>query len=190
MSLDGAELTLVRSAFQRVASVREVKMFGGTAFMVNGHMTVAVSPRGLLVRVGPDEHDEALKQPGTRAMEMRGRVMTGYIYVDPVPSDARIVQSWVQSVLFAWIYDRMFASSSSSIVAVVIKYAFLGAALSWSFTTLAVGAKNNMSSVPRFMLIETAFTIVQWLMVAPLSVLAFHAARRSTSSIADVTTSR
>ncbi len=99
MSPEGAELTLVRTAFRGVASVREVKMFGGTAFMVNGHMTVAVSPRGLLVRVGPDEHDKAVKQPGTRAMEMRGRVMTGYVYVDPPPTDARTVHSWVQSAL-------------------------------------------------------------------------------------------
>jgi TfoX/Sxy family transcriptional regulator of competence genes len=96
MSPEGAELTLVRTAFRGVASVREVKMFGGTAFLVNGHMTVAVSPRGLLVRVGPDEHDKAVKQPGTRAMEMRGRVMTGYVYVDPPPTDARTVHSWVR----------------------------------------------------------------------------------------------
>ena len=99
MSADGAELTLVRTAFRGVTSVREVKMFGGTAFMVNGHMTVAVSSRGLLLRVGPDEHDKALKQPGTRAMEMQGRVMTGYVYVHPVPTDARTVHSWVQSAL-------------------------------------------------------------------------------------------
>lgn len=70
----------------------------------------------------------------------------------------------VQAVLFAWIYDRMFASASSSAVVLALKYAILGAMLSWSFTTLAVGAKNVMSSVPRFVVIETAFTLVQWLM--------------------------
>jgi hypothetical protein len=99
MSSAGSELELVRAAFRDVASVREIKMFGGTAFLVRGHMTVAVSPRGLLVRVGPNEHDDALKRPGTRAMEMRGRVMTGYVYIDPAPNDARMVQSWVQSAL-------------------------------------------------------------------------------------------
>ena len=99
MSIDGAELARVRTAFKGVPSVREVKMFGGMAFMVNGHMTVAVSTRGLLVRVGRDEHDQALKQPGTRAMEMRGRVMMGYVYVHPVPTEARTVHSWVQSAL-------------------------------------------------------------------------------------------
>jgi len=80
----------------------------------------------------------------------------------------------VQSVLFVWIYDRMFAATSSSMPSSIVKYAILGALLSWSFTTLAVGAKNIMSSVPRFMIIETAFTIVQWLMVAPLTVLALR----------------
>jgi len=99
MNATDGELELLRAAFQGVASVRELKMFGGTAFLVRGHMTVAVSPRGLLVRVGPDEYDNALKKPGTRAMVMRGRLMTGYIYVDPVPSDPRVVRSWVQSAL-------------------------------------------------------------------------------------------
>lgn len=32
----------------------EKSMFGGLAFMVDGHMTVAVGERGLLVRVDPD----------------------------------------------------------------------------------------------------------------------------------------
>jgi hypothetical protein len=95
----------------------------------------------------------------------------------------------VQSVLFAWIYDRMFASTSSPTASLILKYAILGALLSWSFTTLAVGAKNIMNSVPRFMVIETAFTAVQWLMVAPLTVLAFRGLRRSASTISSITTS-
>ena len=89
----------------------------------------------------------------------------------------------VQSVLFAWLYDRMFATASSSRISSIVKYAVLGALLSWSFTTLAVGAKNIMSSVPRFMVIETAFTLVQWLMVAPLTVLALRGSRASPSMI-------
>lgn len=95
----------------------------------------------------------------------------------------------VQSVLFAWIYDRMFTTGSSSTALLVLKYAILGALLSWSFTTLAVGAKNIMSSVPRFMVIETAFTVAQWLMVAPLTVLAFRGVRDSTSLNPGVRTS-
>ena len=87
----------------------------------------------------------------------------------------------VQSVMFALIYERMFAPEDSSVTSSVLKYAILGALVSWSFTTLAIGAKNIMNSVPRFMVIETAFTVVQWVMVAPLTALAFRAARGRTS---------
>ncbi len=38
------------------------------------------------------------------------------------------------------------------------RYALFGAALSWSFTTLAVVAKNIMSSVGDYLAIESAFT--------------------------------
>jgi hypothetical protein len=43
MSSAVSEIVLVRTAFQGVASVREVKMFGGTAFMVNGRLRVCGS---------------------------------------------------------------------------------------------------------------------------------------------------
>ena len=95
----GEQLERLRIAFKGITSVREIKMFGGIAFLVNEHMTVALSPRGLLVRVGPDAHEDALANPGTRAMQMRGRVMTGYVYVDPAPNGARMIRSWVQRAL-------------------------------------------------------------------------------------------
>lgn len=79
----------------------------------------------------------------------------------------------IQSVIFAWIYDTSFAQRDDSFISRGAGYGVLGAVLSWSFTTLAVGAKNIMASVPDYLLIETAFTVVQWLMVAPLTVLAF-----------------
>jgi hypothetical protein len=56
--------------------------------------------------------------------------------------------------------------------------------LSWSFTTLAVAAKNVMASVPDYLLIETAFTLVQWTLVAPLTVLAFPQPRNATGATA------
>ena len=52
-------------------------------------------------------------------------------------------------------------------------YAVVGALLSWSFTTIAVAAKNVMTSVPDYLVIETAFTVVQWIIVGPLTALAF-----------------
>jgi TfoX/Sxy family transcriptional regulator of competence genes len=85
----------VRAALADVA-VREVKMFGGVGFMLNGNMLVATSKRGLLARVGKDAHAAALARPGARTMEMRGRVMQGYIFVDPSALSEASVASWLR----------------------------------------------------------------------------------------------
>jgi hypothetical protein len=79
----------------------------------------------------------------------------------------------IQGVIFAWIYVNAVAPRYGSFRSRALVYGAIGAVLSWSFTTIAVAAKNVMSSVPDYLLIETAFTLVQWIMVAPLTVLAF-----------------
>jgi hypothetical protein len=83
----------------------------------------------------------------------------------------------IQAVLFAWIYDKAFAPQPGGWLGRTLRYALAGGLLSWSFTTLAVAAKNLMASVPDYMLIETAFTAVQWIIVAPLTAIAFTARR-------------
>jgi hypothetical protein len=80
----------------------------------------------------------------------------------------------IQAAGFAWIYEKGFAQRGGSFWSQALAYAAFGAALSWTYTTLAVGAKNVMASVPGYLLIETGFTIAQWLMVGPLTVLAFR----------------
>jgi TfoX/Sxy family transcriptional regulator of competence genes len=62
--------------------VREQKMFGGLAFLVNGHMAVAASGEGgVLVGVDPADAATLLTKPHTRPMVMRGREMAGWIRV-------------------------------------------------------------------------------------------------------------
>jgi hypothetical protein len=87
----------------------------------------------------------------------------------------------IQAIAFAFIYERMFASREGGLLARASTYGALGAVLSWSFTTLAVAAKNVMSSVPDYLAIETAFTLVQWIMVAPLTAMAFGQTWRKSS---------
>jgi hypothetical protein len=77
----------------------------------------------------------------------------------------------IQAVLFAWIYDRSIAPRSPSAAWRAMTYAGFGALLSWSFTTIAVAAKNVMTSVSGYLLIESGFTLAQWIVVAPLTVL-------------------
>ncbi len=85
----------------------------------------------------------------------------------------------IQAVIFAWIYEQVFARRDGTLFSRALAYAALGAVLSWSFTTLAVAAKNVMASVPNYLLIETGFTLVQWLMVGPLTALACASTRAS-----------
>lgn len=80
----------------------------------------------------------------------------------------------VQAAIFAWIYGKAFAGAGGSVLSRTLRYGGVCAALSWSFTTLAVSAKHMMASVPDYLLIETAFTIAQWTLVAPLTVLSMQ----------------
>jgi hypothetical protein len=80
----------------------------------------------------------------------------------------------VQAAIFAWMYGKAFAGAGASVLSRTLRYGAVCAALSWSFTTLAVSAKHTMASVPDYLLIETAFTIAQWTLVAPLTVLSMQ----------------
>ena len=93
MSAESDLASRVRAALQGVEALREVKMFGGVGFLVNGNLVAAASKRGLLLRVGRERQDEALAQPGTRPMEMRGRRMEGYVYADPPPSSEDAIKA-------------------------------------------------------------------------------------------------
>ena len=86
----------VRNALLDAGAIREVKMFGGIGFMLNGNLLAGASKRGLLVRVGKDCRGDALTRSGARPMVMRGRTMEGYVYVDPPALDDVAVQAWIQ----------------------------------------------------------------------------------------------
>ena len=62
-------------------------MFGGVAFLVNGHMSVGVAKADLMVRVGPERHLDALNLPGARPMDFTGRPMKGFVFVGAAGSE-------------------------------------------------------------------------------------------------------
>jgi hypothetical protein len=84
----------------------------------------------------------------------------------------------IQAAVFAWFYEKAFAQRSGTLLSRALVYAAVGAVLSWSFTTIAVAAKNVMTSIPDYLVIETAFTVVQWIIVGPLTAFAFAGAAR------------
>jgi TfoX/Sxy family transcriptional regulator of competence genes len=85
----------VRGALAGTGAVREVKMFGGLCFTLNGNMVAGASKRGLLVRVGKDRHGAAVARPGAKPMEMKGQPVEGYVVIDPPPDDAQALRDWL-----------------------------------------------------------------------------------------------
>ena len=77
-----------------------------------------------------------------------------------------------QAIFFAWAYPRLFDTQHSRWLRSAWQFGTAFGVLAWSFTTLPVAAKYQMSSVPDFMLLETGFTAFQFLVVSPLIALA------------------
>ena len=90
----------------------------------------------------------------------------------------------LQGSIFAVAFLRLVDNPSS--LSGALRFAAAAALLSWTFTTLAVAAKHPMTSVSQFVLIETAFTAVQFALVGPLLALSVRASRprRSAPSLA------
>ena len=64
-------------------SVKEMRMFGGLAFMVNGHMCCGIVGENLVVRTGPQTFDKAISKPHTKPMDFTKKPMKGFVYVLP-----------------------------------------------------------------------------------------------------------
>jgi hypothetical protein len=86
----------------------------------------------------------------------------------------------LQGSIFALIYPRLMERPSA--LASGMRFAAGAALLSWTFTTLAVAAKHPMTSVSGFVVIETGFTLAQYLLVGPLLTLSARVATREASA--------
>jgi hypothetical protein len=87
----------VREALAPQPGVDEKAMFGGLAFLIGGHMAVAVSSKGgLMVRVPPDDTAALLKRAHVSPMMMAGRETRGWLRVDAAGvKTTRQLESWI-----------------------------------------------------------------------------------------------
>jgi TfoX/Sxy family transcriptional regulator of competence genes len=104
MAYDEALANRVRKLMSGESDVTEKKMFGGVALLLGGNMAVVVRGKGgLMIRVGPDQYETVLAEPGAAPAVMRGRPMVGWVTVDPETcTSATDVRRWVKrGVTFA-----------------------------------------------------------------------------------------
>jgi TfoX/Sxy family transcriptional regulator of competence genes len=83
MAYDEDLANRIREIVGTESGLSEKKMFGGLAFLINGHMAVSASGKGgLLLHVDHADSDELLAKPHAHPFERRGRAMQGWLRVD------------------------------------------------------------------------------------------------------------
>lgn len=96
MAYDESLVQRTREALAGRDDVVEKRMFGGLTFMVRGNMCCGVGKMGMMVRVGPDQYQEALAKPGASVMDFTGREMRGFVSVDPASvGEDKVLGDWV-----------------------------------------------------------------------------------------------
>jgi hypothetical protein len=93
------------------------------------------------------------------------------VYRERVIPPMGLASMIVQGGLFGWIYVTAIAPLGGGWLLHAAVYVLVGGGLSWSFAALASAAKNRMTSVQEFFAIESAFTLLQWVVVALITAL-------------------
>jgi TfoX N-terminal domain len=103
MAYDERLAERIRRVVPGDVSVRERKMFGGLAFMLDGHMACGVMGPDLMLRIGLGRSERALAEAHVRRMDFTGKPLKGFVYVAPegVGSEETL-RRWVeQAAAFA-----------------------------------------------------------------------------------------
>lgn len=93
----------IRRLLANLPNVTEKKMFGSVGFMVNGKLCLGVgdhADHNMMVRVGLERYEEALRRPGVVPAVMRGREQPGYVFlVNEALHTQKEVEYWVDLAL-------------------------------------------------------------------------------------------
>jgi TfoX/Sxy family transcriptional regulator of competence genes len=83
MAYDQQLAERIRRYFSDRTDIVEKQMFGGLAFVVDGHMCVGTTDSRLMARVGPKHYQKALQEMYTTIMDFTGKPLKGFVYVEP-----------------------------------------------------------------------------------------------------------
>lgn len=80
----------------------------------------------------------------------------------------------IQAGLYAWVYPKVFSTAHDAWLSSAVQFGAFFGVLAWSLAVLPAAAKYRMTSVSMFVALETAFTVVQYVVVSPLIALAWR----------------
>lgn len=86
----------LRMALQSRDGVVEKKMFGGYCWMLHGNMLCGAEVGRYMFRVGREQEAEALAQPGARPMDITGKPMKGFVWVDASATTGKALDAWIR----------------------------------------------------------------------------------------------
>ena len=95
MAYDESLAERIRELMLGEPELSERKMFGGLAFMLDGHMFCGIVGDELMLRLGADGAERALEQAHVRPMDFTGRPMTGMVFVAPEGLRGGALQRWL-----------------------------------------------------------------------------------------------
>ena len=96
MSASTPLIERVRAGLADRADVVEKRMVGGRSFVVSGHLCLGVSGDALMVRVGPEAYEQALREPGVRPLTLGAKHPLGYVLIDPPAIESgAVLARWI-----------------------------------------------------------------------------------------------
>jgi hypothetical protein len=97
MAFDETLAARIRDVLARRKNVEEKKMFGCICFFINGNALAGVWKDRLIARLGPDEGEEAMREPHVRAFDITRRPMRNWVAVEPegIEDDDQL-KAWIE----------------------------------------------------------------------------------------------
>lgn len=94
----------LRNALAGVEGVTEQRMMGGMCFMLDGNMiggadNTKQGVRRFMFRIGKDNQAKGAAMPGAQPMEMGGRRMGGFFFVEEEGCDDALLKRWLDLAL-------------------------------------------------------------------------------------------
>jgi hypothetical protein len=83
MGFDQQLAERVRRSLAGTDGLDEQALFGGLGFLLHGNMACGVIDDRLVVRIGKNQHEKAMKNPHVRPFDYPGRAISGWITVLP-----------------------------------------------------------------------------------------------------------
>ena len=100
MAFDENLADRIRRCLARKKGIEEKKMFGGIVFMLNGNMLVGVWKDSLIVRLGEDQAEAALRETHVKPFDITGKPMKNWVMVksEGIDEDDQS-KEWIQQAV-------------------------------------------------------------------------------------------